>query len=73
MNEELVAILKGVCLDCERETEIHQPDPTRPGRVLITCGAHHCGRWWILDTDLGQAERVPLTEPPCYPDAVSLG
>lgn len=41
------------CLNCSVPLELHQPDANQPRRFVGTCA--HCGRWYLLDWDPGDA------------------
>jgi hypothetical protein len=52
-----------LCLVCDEELEVHQPDPDCPERMLATCG--QCRSWYLVecDGDSGETLLVGLPDP----------
>jgi hypothetical protein len=41
------ALLRRPCPACQCEIAMHQPDPTLPERLLVTCAM--CKAWFLID------------------------
>ncbi|WP_169981345.1 hypothetical protein [Tautonia rosea] len=50
-----------LCLSCDREMTLHQPDDGFPERMLATCS--HCRLWYLWDFDTDSNEAVVVLLP----------
>jgi hypothetical protein len=51
------------CSTCRQPLKIHQPDLTRPDRLLATCS--RCGAWFLLK--VGDHGEMIMTRLPAHP------
>ena len=55
---EIAADPEVACPGCRESLDLHQPDPSRPERLLGTCPS--CGSWFIIDAATDRVSREPI-------------